>query len=597
MNIVKNEAQVPRWWETIGGQSLPTFIILVLAFPVVALLGVAIGALDPVYGAAAAGCMVMVLIILLRWDALAVAAIIAVHLYIDWYLGLHLVALLMALILLFAYYFVRTTDHPWIGPRSTWLWILFLILTIYPAINGGSLRPYDAATFYPGLVLGAFMMFWLGNIIAKDVSALRRVFQFLTVLAVLLSIHTIIQATTGVFLFVTSRGEAYLDALSNYQILGTNASRSGSFFGSPNGNATFLATAFFLSFGLFIESKQLCPKLLYFLEMLLILLALMLTYSNGAWIAVFGGILAFVILVGNTRYRMLLLVLIAVLVVAALTIFPSQIAVQLFRASGPNELALHMGSWQTAIRVIEAFPLSGVGLGGQAYLVRANPYRVPAQIVPLEAPDNSYLQWGAMAGIPVMIVFLLLLGRVFWFSWRNWRVIDPRYRPLLGGGITALITLSINSMSVDGWTSPTGLATLAWLIAGIVTSPLIGHWPHQQPTPPVDRTMETIPTQVEASRMDKAKRVRDMPDMSEYSIESTGKPTPAVEKTRRYCDTLATSAHAAGIYDVVTSELPVVEIVQLPTQIGERAIPVSSPPSLPTIDSTSITDQLTWKLP
>ena len=101
-----------------------------------------------------------------------------------------------------------------------------------------------------------------------------------------------------------------------------------------------------------------------------------------------------------------------------------------------------------------------------------------------------------------MLVFLLLLGFAFWFSWRNWLAIDTRYRSLLGGGIIALIALSINSMVINGWTGPGGVEYLGFLIAGIVASPLIGHrLPQQNVLVPLAGTRNG-----EASRIDRAKR-------------------------------------------------------------------------------------------
>ena len=232
--------------------------------------------------------------------------------------------------------------------------------------------------------------------------------------------------------------------------------------------------------------------MIYLLEMLLILSAVMFTYSTGAWIGLLAGMLAFMVFIGRIRYSMLLLIMIALLTVIVFTVFPSQLALQLSHASASNESSLHVGGWQTALRVIEANPLFGVGMGDQAYLIRAEPFRVPAQIMPLFEPDNSYLQWGAIAGIPVMLVFLLLLGYVFWYSWRNWRAIDTGYRPLLGGGIVALIALSINSFSLNGWTDPGGMASLGWLIAGLVASPLIGRCPRQQLVLPVEKAAEVV---------------------------------------------------------------------------------------------------------
>jgi O-antigen ligase len=492
--IMNNLTQIAQRRETIRMRFSFPLIFSVLALPATFVLGVAIGAFSPASSVVVAGTLIMMIILLLRLDELTAVLIVAVHILVDSYLGfdVYQVAMLMALVLLFVCYLGRSDSHPWTMPRSIWLWVLFLFLNIYPTINGSTFSLTNATASYFNLVLSTFIMFWLGNIITKDISALRRVFQLLSTLASVIAIHTIIEATTGKFLFETAYTQAILFKYSNFHIVGADVFRNGSFFGNPNGNGVFLATSFFLPLGLFIESKQLWAKMIYLLEMLLILIALLFTYSTGSWIAVLVGILIFLPLTGHIRYSLLLLLLMAVVAVVTFSVFHSQIATQLYRANNQSDLSLHLGSWQTAIRVIEAFPLFGVGLGSQAYLIRAEPLRVLAQTVPLAEPDNSYLQWGAIAGIPVMLVFLLLLGFIFQYSWHNWLAIDIRYRPLLGGGIIALIALSINSLVVNGWSDPGGVENLGFLIAGIVASPFIG-----QSTLSVDKTAETIHAQAE----------------------------------------------------------------------------------------------------
>jgi O-antigen ligase len=133
---------------------------------------------------------------------------------------------------------------------------------------------------------------------------------------------------------------------------------------------------------------------------------------------------------------------------------------------------LRSGAWATAIRVIEAFPLTGIGLGLQNYALKAEPYRVPAQYVPLVHPHNSYLELAAMAGLPVLLIFLALLLTACWFALRNWAIADIRVRPLLAAGIAAAVALSANSVSINGWTLPP-LAALGWLVLGACSSPLL----------------------------------------------------------------------------------------------------------------------------
>jgi O-antigen ligase len=289
-------------------------------------------------------------------------------------------------------------------------------------------------------------------------------------MAAILAMHTIIEATTGVFL-LQSFGKA--SAASATFTLDTGNSRLGSFFLNPNGNGMFLATCFFIPLGLFIESKRFWSKIISLGEMLLILLALMETYSTGSWLATFGGLLVFIVLVGRFRDSVILSVSLVILAAIAYIVFNAQIAAQLAHATDQSDTSLHLATWQTALRVTLAYPWFGVGLGNQAYLNLSEPLRVAAQTKPLQEPDNSYLQWGATCGIPVMLLFLGLLGSVFVSAWRNWLAVDIRYRVFLAAGIASLLALSINSMTVDGWTSPLDMPFLGWLIAGVVTSPLI----------------------------------------------------------------------------------------------------------------------------
>jgi O-antigen ligase len=172
----------------------------------------------------------------------------------------------------------------------------------------------------------------------------------------------------------------------------------------------------------------------------------------------------------SARLQITLFIIITALVL--LVGFPSQVNLLFLHASDPNELLLRNAGWLTAIRVIQAFPLTGVGLGFETYQLRSNPYRVPAQYEPLAHPHNSYLELGAMAGLPLLITFVALILFALWLALRNWRLTDVRTRPLLSGGIAAVLALSVNSWSINGWTLPP-LAATGWLILGVISSPLL----------------------------------------------------------------------------------------------------------------------------
>ena len=415
------------------------------------------------------GALFMAILLLLRQDAVALMIVMVVHLYVDWYLALHLVGLIMIPLLLVTFFLAQSARYPWVQPRSLWLWLLFLMLAIEPAIRG-ALTLFDTATFYPSNIIGAFLIFWLGAVIARDNLCVRRFFNIFAILGVLLAIHTLIQATTGKVLFESSRAEAFL-ATVTYNLNG-EAHRAGSFFVDPNWNGTFFAIVIFLPLALFVESSSIIKKALYLGMTFLMIPALLFTYSSGAWIGVSAGIGAFVILVGRKRYRVLMLTFILVVVISMLVFFPSQVALQLQHATDSSDLNLRTAAWQTALQVICAFPLAGVGLAYQAYLLRADPYRVPAQFEPLEHPHNAYLELGAMAGLPVLFVFLIILSCGLWFAWRNWKMVDVGTRALIGGGMASVIALSVNSWTINGWSQPV-LGMMGWLILGVVSSPLL----------------------------------------------------------------------------------------------------------------------------
>lgn len=418
------------------------------------------------------GAMAMLIMLILRQNELATTVVIAVSLCVDWYLGLYVISQVMALGLLVIFLLARSSGYPWVEPRALWLWALFLGLTIFPAIRG-ALTPLDAFLYYPNVILGALIMFWLGTVVGRNTASIRRLFKMLSVFAVLIAIHTIIQATTGTFLFESSHVDAYLVSVSNYELDATSGIyRLGSFFIQPNFSGTFFAMMVFIPLGLFVESPSMPERVLYLAETLMMLPALLYTYSGGAWIATTVGVIVFLILVGRMRYRAQISLSIIVSAIVVLVGFPSQVALLLQHIFDPKELILRNGIWQTAARVIQAFPLTGVGLGHLAYLQSAEPYRVSAQYRPYDHPHNSYLEWGAMAGLAVLFVFLALLGFALWQALRNWALADARARSLLGAGIAATIALSVGSWSNQGWTLPP-LAALGWVILGAISSPLL----------------------------------------------------------------------------------------------------------------------------
>src|SRR5690349_12245132 len=102
-NNMKNVNQTSGWWDSIRELFSPLFICLILILTSAFSVGVVIGAASTqfvTYSVAGAGAIALVSIVLLRLYELAVMLILTVHIYVDWFLGLHLVGILLALLLL-----------------------------------------------------------------------------------------------------------------------------------------------------------------------------------------------------------------------------------------------------------------------------------------------------------------------------------------------------------------------------------------------------------------------------------------------------------------------------------------------------------------
>jgi len=418
------------------------------------------------------GLILFTMVLILRQDEVATVIVLTVQIYVDWYIGYRIVSLGLAVFLLCVFFLTRSPQRPWGEPKQLWIWMIFLGITIFPAIRG-ALNTHDFLVYYPDIILGAFIMFWLGTTLARDVARLRLLLRVLACFGTLMALHTIIQAMTGKILFSLALVDAYKAGSANFQLgVDLSVNRAQSFFIDPNWNGTFLVLMVFLPIGLCFESRSFVAKLFYISEILLILLALLFTYSASAWGAVIVGIASFIIFTGNMRYRIKTFLFFGLVAFVLLIGFSSQINLLLLHAIDPQEIRLRNAVWQTAMRLILAHPLDGVGLGHQVYLQTAEYFRVPEQIVPLDHPHNSYLEWAAMGGIPVLIVFITLVLSVWWQTLSNWLQADVRTRALFGAGLASTLALSFNSWGNQGWTLPP-LAGLAWLILGAVSSPLL----------------------------------------------------------------------------------------------------------------------------
>lgn len=464
--------------DYLKGQNKTKLLIVILSFLLMALLTLFIdrfagGRLSIIIiGMGTVSLLLMVPIIVLRQDELAVVFCVAVHVYADWYLGARFIGLGLLIALLLIRYLIQSPQQVWIFPRMKGLWLLLLLLAIFPALHAYTLQ--EGATYYLTIFFAAFLAFWLGNVLAQNIICVRRFFTFFAAFSTSLAMITLIQALTGKLLFYSPRYDQYMARVGDFVLFkGSSIHRIGGLLVNPDWNGAFLAIVVFLPLSLFFVSSTPRTKILYLIEVILIILALLSTYTTGAWIAVIVALFVFLILLGSVRSRLIFLSLIILGSAVALIFFHTQLIHQLQHATTVSDFMIRFTAWQTGVRVIQAFPLLGIGLGQHTYIHNTQAYHVISRYYrPLGAPQNSYLEIAAMGGIPLDIVFLILLSLAVWWTYHNWTQAESQTRALLAGGVAAVVSLSINSLGNQGWTAAVLTAT-GWLILGVVSSPLL----------------------------------------------------------------------------------------------------------------------------
>jgi O-antigen/teichoic acid export membrane protein len=458
--------------------------LIAAALALALLAGLLLGKLSLMQGAAALGTLVAayaaLLLILTRQDVLLASLCVAAGVLLDWYhliswpLGIPIsFAALLALGSVGYRLLAPSAAYPWVWPPSAWLWALLMVLAIPAILPGVDLA--ESFDYYVYVMVIPVLMYALGVLLARDLSHVRRLLSLLAGFGTIIAIHTIIEASTGLFIVKTDFVDDYLTENAHFIFYGTETARAGSFLLNPDQNGVFLAVAAILPVGLLLESRSRLARAAYSSETVVILVALLATYSTAAMLSALGGLVLLILLAGGKRVLFFLAGLLGALAGVLSLLFPSAAVLWLTHATSASAIAQRSGAWQTALRIIAAHPLAGIGLGRTTYFERSAVYQVSLQRGPLSQAHNSYLELASQAGIPVLVVFLALLGSILWLAFQNFRRTEQRHAPLLGSILAIAAALSINSFLTAGWTLRP-VEWMVWLLLGAASSPLLKHW-------------------------------------------------------------------------------------------------------------------------
>jgi putative inorganic carbon (HCO3(-)) transporter len=197
-------------------------------------------------------------------------------------------------------------------------------------------------------------------------------------------------------------------------------------------------------------------------------LALLLTFSIGAWLAVALSLLLLAALRGRQTLRAALALGAVgglVLVVAALRI--PRIGSHFTPGNSTSEIRLEV--WTSALRLLAGHRLRGIGLDNFLYYYQHG-YRLPSAWADpnLSHPHNLVLDFWLSLGLPGPLLLGGLLGRLIENVAGRWRRSDDLARGLYAGSLGAMADTVLHGL-VDNSFFLVDLAVLFWLIFAIVT--------------------------------------------------------------------------------------------------------------------------------
>jgi len=246
--------------------------------------------------------------------------------------------------------------------------------------------------------------------------------------------------------------------------------RITSVYNSPNNLGLLLGRAAPLAAALaFLGSQR---RWTYGLALGLILAALTLTYSVGAWVGVAaaGLFLAFL-----ARGRRALPWVLGAAMLVGLALLPlaqaERIASRLDFQEGT--VALRLYTWQAAANMLRDHPFFGVGLDNFYYQYPR--YMLPEawQEPNLSHPHNLFLDFWLRMGLPGLLVTLWLIYRFFLAglrlygaSGRQWGL-GPPERALVAGLMASMVDFLVHGM-VDNSYFLVDLALIFWLTMALM---------------------------------------------------------------------------------------------------------------------------------
>jgi O-antigen ligase len=220
-------------------------------------------------------------------------------------------------------------------------------------------------------------------------------------------------------------------------ITAEGVTRVRGFYGSPNNLALYLGRALPLALALGLWGRNRRRRVLYGLGAVGMVIAIVLTYSRGAWLL---GIPASLLFLAAVRGRRTLLLMAgSLLVIGAVglaLVGPDRLVTLADSDQGTAFLRIQL--WRSSWAMIRDHPILGIGLDNFLYFYRSA-YVLPTawEELNLSHPHNIVLDFWLRLGLAGLLLVGWVLVSFFRLGWRAYRLVPVGDTRLLVVGLMA----------------------------------------------------------------------------------------------------------------------------------------------------------------
>ena len=216
--------------------------------------------------------------------------------------------------------------------------------------------------------------------------------------------------------------------------------------------AMYLEPPLALAAGFVLFAEQRKDRLLALGWMVLLVPALTLTLSRGAYFAI--AVLALVA-IATSRARVPLAVALVVVVIALLQVplIQRRLAGQFNLGDSATTIRGRLSIFSDTISMLREHPIFGTGLGGYHYLFRGT--------IPEIYPHDMWLTFWVEIGLLGMVAFAVIFFGLLYRGWRTYAHASGFYRALLWGVAGSMVLWGVhglvdspywkNDMSIEFW--------------------------------------------------------------------------------------------------------------------------------------------------